>query len=209
MDFSIATLRILLTFIASVVFGINRQRAHKPIGFGTYPYVATGACAVAIVGITLVKDNPLGLLSSVITGIGFLGAGALIRNNDKTFGFTTAAGLWLFAIFGLIIGSGEYALGTLIYSVIWSIVLFDHWLESKAIGFYQKKMTLKVSSQTAPEQITQLLTSVSRYKLIHVHVNKKESSTTYMYHVEGTKAVLHQLPHLLSAQDWFESCIVE
>src|SRR2546428_13706698 len=75
-----------------------------PVGFGTFIFVSTGAAALAILAIDLEADNPLTLLGGVITGIGFLGAGALIRANDRVFGFTTAALVWAMAALGVAAG---------------------------------------------------------------------------------------------------------
>ena len=86
-------IRLLAVFILSLIFGIERQRSHKPVGFGTFIFVAIGSCALAIAATIIDIDDRIIILGSIVTGIGFLGAGALIRNNDKIFGFTTAASL--------------------------------------------------------------------------------------------------------------------
>src|SRR3989441_2705386 len=84
-------LRLLFVFGLAFSVGLERQLHRKPVGLGTFIFVSMGAATLAILAITLEEDNPLPLLGGVITGIGFLGAGALIRSNDRGFGFTTAA----------------------------------------------------------------------------------------------------------------------
>ena len=74
----------LVTFLASLAFGIQRQKSHKPIGFGTFTLVSVGACALSIIAELLSPENPLSLMGAIMTGIGFLGAGAMIKSNDKT-----------------------------------------------------------------------------------------------------------------------------
>jgi putative Mg2+ transporter-C (MgtC) family protein len=117
MEISVILLRLFFTFALSCVFGVERQKSHKPIGFGAFIFVSVGACALAITATIIEPENPLPLLGAIVTGIGFLGAGALIKTSDKTFGFTTAASIWLFAIFGIINGVGEYFLGFSIYEI--------------------------------------------------------------------------------------------
>ena len=73
--------------------------------------------------IDLEGDNPLPLLGGVITGIGFLGAGALIRANDRVFGFTTAALVWAMAALGVAAGAGLYLLVFVNYAVVWAVVI--------------------------------------------------------------------------------------
>ena len=82
--------RFVLAFVLALLFGFNRQKAHKPTGFVTYIFVAIGSCALSMAAI-LISENPLPLLAAIVTGIGFLGAGALIKTSDKVFGFTSAA----------------------------------------------------------------------------------------------------------------------
>src|SRR2546428_6053668 len=89
--------RLLLVFALAFGIGLERQIRRKPVGFGTFIFVSTGAAALAILAIDLEGDNPLPLLGGVITGIGFLGAGALLPANDPVFCFTTAALLWAVA----------------------------------------------------------------------------------------------------------------
>ena len=83
--------RFSVAFVASFLFGFVRQRMGKPIGFGTFIFLAQGSCALALTAITLQSDNPLPLLSAIVTGIGFLGAGALFRSGERVVGFTSAA----------------------------------------------------------------------------------------------------------------------
>ena len=98
---------------------------HKPIGFGTYIFVATGACGLSLVSILIPTENPLPLLGAIVTGIGFLGAGALIKTADRVVGFTSAASIWIFAIFGLIAGLGHYLLSFVIYGVVWAVMAIE------------------------------------------------------------------------------------
>ena len=88
-DYSILV-RILLVFILSSFFGLERQRSHKPVGFGTFIFVALGACIIGIIATKNNIDSSISLLAATITGIGFLGAGALIKSTDKVFGFNMA-----------------------------------------------------------------------------------------------------------------------
>src|SRR5256712_8491772 len=109
-------LRLLFVFGLAFSVGLERQLHRKPVGLGTFIFVSMGAATLAILAITLEEDNPLPLLGGVITGIGFLGAGALIRSHDRGFGFTTAA--VVLAIAGLRVspGSGLYLLVNVDYT---------------------------------------------------------------------------------------------
>src|SRR2546426_7712388 len=80
--------RLLFVFGLAFSVGLERQLHRKPVGLGTFIFVSMGAATLAILAITLEEDNPLPLLGGVITGIGFLGAGAPIRSDDRVFRVT-------------------------------------------------------------------------------------------------------------------------
>lgn len=203
-------LRFMATFILSFLFGIERQKSHKPIGFGTFIFVASGSCALAITSVILGNDNPLPLLGAIVTGIGFLGAGALIKTTDKIFGFTSAATIWIFAIFGLLIGVGEYLVGIILYLLIWLVVLYDLHLEKRGAGSYQKKLSIVTNKIIKEKELTDvLLLCLSKYKLNVFEIDKKNSKITFQYMIEGTKEQMNKLPKILYEKAWFESCKIE
>lgn len=179
--------RLLLTFILALIFGIERQRSHKPVGFGTFIFVAIGSCSLAIVSMSIPNDNPLPLLGAIVTGIGFLGAGALIKTSDKIFGFTTAASIWLFAILGLVIGVGEYKIGIIIYSFVWICILIDGKFEKGYFKSYQKRISMKISGIEKEKNIKELFSKfhIKEYKLLFKKINKKENLVSISYLIEG------------------------
>jgi putative Mg2+ transporter-C (MgtC) family protein len=203
-------LRFAITFFAAFIFGLERQRSHKPVGFGTFTYVAVGACTLAITAVSWNTENPLPLLSAIVTGIGFLGAGAMIKSGDKIIGSTTAAGIWLFAIFGLAIGTGEYFLGCLMYLAMWAVILVDRNFEEKGVGLYQRRLTINTNKIIAEKEIKQiLLTESKKHRLVCVDLDKKNAKLVFTYLIEGTKDHLNKIPKRLYEEPWFDSCKIE
>ncbi|HZK61303.1 MAG TPA: MgtC/SapB family protein [Anaerovoracaceae bacterium] len=211
MEPSIIILRLITTFALSFIFGIERQRSHKPIGFGAFIFVSVGSCGLAIAAMSLYVENPLPLLGSIVTGIGFLGAGALIKTNDKTIGFTTAASIWLFAIFGIGIGVGQYFMAFSIYILTWVVILFDKLFEKKGIGFYQKRLIVTTNKIIEVQEIKNLLLliNIKRYTVINLDVDKKNSILSVTYLIEGSAENIHKIPKILYGNDWFDSCKIE
>lgn len=200
----------LLTFLMAFLFGLERQRSHKPLGFGAFIFISMGSCGLAITALELVPDAPLPLLSSIVSGIGFLGAGALIKANDKLFGVTTAAGIWVFAIIGLLMGVGNYEVAVIIYISAWAIVLIDRYLEKKGIGLYQRRIVITTNKVIHEKDIkNELLIITKNFKLMEVDIDKKENKMTLIYLVEGTKENINKLPKILYDKEWFASCKVE
>lgn len=210
MDFWVIVGRVLYVFILSLIFGLERQKSHKPIGFGTFIFVAIGSCALSITAITFVPDNPLPLLGAIVTGIGFLGAGALIRTADKIFGFTTAASIWIFAIMGVLVGAGEYLLGSIVYFLIWVTVFVDKLLETKGIGSYQKRMLIKTNRIMVHPEINELFKK-NRIKhcLISVDIEKKNSILSLIYIIEGKRSDINKFPNEILNKEWLEECKIE
>ena len=199
-------IRFFVVFLLSLIYGLQRQKSHKPIGFGAFILVSVGSCGLALISIAI-QDNPLALLGAIVTGIGFLGAGALIRTTDKVFGFTTAASIWIFAIFGLIIGIGRYMEGLIIYSLIWVVILVDDILERRGIGSYKKKFTIYTNKIINLNTLSKIFPNGK--KLISVNINKKDNQLIVSYFVEGPKNEINQLPNQIYNEPWFESCKIE
>src|SRR2546426_584977 len=149
--------RLLFVFGLAFSVGLERQLHRKPVGLGTFIFVSMGAATLAILAITLEEDNPLPLLGGVITGIGFLGAGALIRSNDRVFGFTTAALVWAMAALGVAAGAGLYLLVIVNYAVVWAVVLTDRFLEGKGFGSHAKLVHLTIANPLSPQDLDGML----------------------------------------------------
>ncbi|MBI5389777.1 MgtC/SapB family protein [Candidatus Woesearchaeota archaeon] len=207
-ELPIIILRFLLTFLPAFMFGWQRQKAHKPIGFGTFIFVSVGSCALAITALSLSPENPLPLLGAIVTGIGFLGAGALIKTADKIFGFTTAASIWVFAIFGLLMGVGEYIVAFILYALIWAVIIVDRNMEKKGVGSYQRKVTIHTNALVNLREVASLLGS-RNYKVLDFEIDKKTKSITVVYLVEGSKEDINHIPENLLKKEWADSFKIE
>ena len=199
-------IRLLVAFILSSFFGLERQRAHKQVGFGTFIFVATSSCALTITSLQLSPDN-IGFLGAIMTGIGFLGAGALIKSNDKIYGFTTAASIWVFAALGLLIGVGEYLFGGILYVIIWIVVLYDRHMEEKGLGSYRTRLTLKTNRICSQEEIMNFLNSVGvkKTKLMRFELDSKNNICVFNYFIEGKTKSIQLIPKLVKRKKWISS----
>ena len=109
-------LRLLCAMIVGMIIGIEREYTHRPAGMRTHILVALGACVVMITGQLIFwqysphgsNADPARLAAQVITGVGFLGAGTIMREGANVKGLTTAASLWTVACLGIAAGGGYY-----------------------------------------------------------------------------------------------------
>jgi len=98
--------RLLIAAFLGALIGLERERKNGLAGLRTHLLVSTGAALLIIIGINL--GEPARIAGHVVSGIGFLGAGNIIRSRATVRGLTTAASLWLVAGIGLAAGSGYY-----------------------------------------------------------------------------------------------------
>src|SRR5215471_9205309 len=112
--------RLLLALVYGAVIGIERQYHHKNAGLKTNTLVAVGATAFAIISHALIDytNNPMTIAAGVVSGIGFIGGGVIMRRGGSVQGINSAATLWAAAAMGLAIGVGYYLLATLITVVV-------------------------------------------------------------------------------------------
>ena len=108
--------RLLLAAVCSGLIGYERETAQKAAGLRTHTLVGVGAAVFSVASI-ISFDGPdqSRIAAQIVTGIGFLGAGAIFREGAFVTGLTTAAGLWVVASIGMAAGSGTYwlaAIGT-------------------------------------------------------------------------------------------------
>ena len=102
--------KLVIAAILGMLVGLERELHHKPAGMRTHVLVCIGATLFAIISTSIKGDlvDTSRIASSVVLGIGFLGAGIIFKEADKIKGLTTAAELWVLAAIGLAVGIGFY-----------------------------------------------------------------------------------------------------
>ena len=123
-------IRLALAVILGGVIGFEREVRGHSAGLRTNILVCLGSCLIMLTSqyiFDIYKNSatvdPGRIAAGIVTGIGFLGAGAIIRSGEAVRGLTTAAGIWLVAGIGMAIGAGFYLAG-LITAVLTIIVLY-------------------------------------------------------------------------------------
>jgi putative Mg2+ transporter-C (MgtC) family protein len=122
-------LRLALAAGLGGAIGLEREFRHKPAGLRTNMLIALGSALFSImsvqVGVT--AGSPDRIAAQVVTGIGFLGAGAILRSGENVHGLTTAATIWVNAAIGMAAGLGFYsaaALGATLTLVVLALLPF-------------------------------------------------------------------------------------
>ncbi|MDF2725174.1 MAG: magnesium transporter MgtC [Paenibacillus sp.] len=131
------TLRMVLAVVLGGLIGLEREWSNHAAGFRTHILVCIGSASIMLLSIygfsqfvtePNVRTDPARLAAQVISGIGFLGAGAIIRNGVSISGLTTAASIWVVAAIGLSVGAGFYYPAILVTAlVLISLFVLNKW----------------------------------------------------------------------------------
>ena len=148
-----ASFRLLLALLLGALVGTERKHKGQVAGIRTFALISMGACLSMLLSIYVPQEymglkngDPGRIAAQVITGIGFLGGGAMIQQRGVVRGLTTAAGIWITAIIGMAVGVGMYMASIvctlLIFIVIVGFNRFEHVIhigqETKVISIRSK-----------------------------------------------------------------------
>jgi putative Mg2+ transporter-C (MgtC) family protein len=122
MDLTGNLINLLWAAGLSALIGLERELRHRDAGLRTHMMVGLGSALFTIAGAEIGTD-PARMAAQVVSGIGFLGAGAIFRSGDSVKGLTTAAGLWTVAAIGVVAGFGQLGLA-ITATVVALVVLY-------------------------------------------------------------------------------------
>ena len=117
-----ALVKLALAALLGGIIGFEREHSHRPAGFRTHILVSVGSALVMLTSVYIAKDEGMvtdvtRMSAQVLSGIGFLGAGTIIREGFSVKGLTTAASLWAVSCIGIAVGSG-YIVGALVATFV-------------------------------------------------------------------------------------------
>ncbi|MCH5237687.1 MAG: MgtC/SapB family protein [Muribaculaceae bacterium] len=138
--------------ILGMIVGAERKRKGQIAGIRTFALISMGACLAMLLSIYvpqvylgLKNGDPGRIAAQVITGIGFLGGGAMIHMKGAVRGLTTAAGIWMTAIVGMAIGIGMYLISIVAtILVLLTLVVFEQYGKHRKLGQDSKVINLTV-----------------------------------------------------------------
>jgi len=131
----IVLLRVFAAVLLGAVVGIERERAGKPAGLRTHMLVSLGTAVVVIAcqdsGMSL--DGLSRVIQGMVTGIGFIGAGTILKLNEQREiqGLTTAAGLWMTAAIGVAAGLGILGVALIGTLVTVLVLVLEHFIDAR------------------------------------------------------------------------------
>ncbi len=133
--------KLIMACILGGIIGLERESLSRPAGFRTYTLVCVGSALAMVVSIDMyyqfyktVNADPGRIAAQVVSGIGFLGAGTIMREGATIRGLTTAAGLWVVACIGLAVGAGLYIPAMVTTALILFVLIYFAKLEGQFTG---------------------------------------------------------------------------
>lgn len=161
-----AVLKLSLTVLFSGIIGYEREHSHRPAGFRTHILVAIGAALVMMTSKYIFQEyegltsfDPTRLGAQVISGIGFLGAGTILREGFSVKGLTTAASVWAVSCIGLAVGAGYYT-GAVVATVVIYLTLNTF---KRFIARSNHSKNLYIEAENMSKQAAEIGAIVKRY----------------------------------------------
>ena len=182
-------IRLVLATIAGVAVGYNREARSQAAGLRTTTLVCVSAClAMVLANLLLHTDGSTGdairmdvlrLPLGVLTGIGFIGAGAIVRREDAVIGVATAATLWFMTIVGLTLGAGELVLGATVtlggLALLWAL----EWADLNIHRRFRALLLIHAEAERLSEDELRLLVGASGQRVIAWGITYSDGGTTY------------------------------
>ncbi len=124
------TFKVLLTMLLSGIIGIERFIRHKEAGLRTHILIGVGSALLVLTSyhvFDIYKDmhivDPTRIIAGIVTGVGFLCAGTIIRGGNGITGLTTAASMWIVAGIGMAVAAGQYLAAIIVtLAVFWTLI---------------------------------------------------------------------------------------
>ncbi|WP_304344148.1 MgtC/SapB family protein [Chryseobacterium koreense] len=126
-------LLVLVAIAVGMAIGMEREYHNKTAGLRTIMLVCVGSCIFTILSMRIGAENPDRIAANIITGIGFLGAGVIFKDENKVNGLTTACTIWVTAALGMAVGSQHIFLAifgaAVVLLVLWGLLYLEKWID--------------------------------------------------------------------------------
>jgi len=188
-------IKLLLAALAGGAVGLEREKHGRPAGLRTHLLVALGACLMMVISEafqlkygsldsnSVVRLDPGRTAAQIITGIGFIGAGVIIKEGVSVRGLTTAASLWLVAGLGMAFGVGLFTAGSMATALALLSLIFLKKLEPVINKDRYLNITITGSNRVALQDELEELFAARRLRITEIrsHIDLQQNEITYEY----------------------------
>ena len=181
--------RVLLAVALGATVGLERESRRKIAGVRTHALVALGAAAFAIAGAYALEDrDATRVAAQVVSGIGFIGAGAIVQSRGSVRGITTAATLWVAAALGLLAGFGLYAVAVSAALASLGVVIILGYITSFVLRTRARQ--LEITYHTGSGTLAPLFDLVARHggHVSRIEMHEEREVRVVSLDISGTNA---------------------
>ena len=171
-------LRLILAAFLGGIIGLEREIRHKPAGLRTNMFICVGSALFTILSDELAGKYGIGdhtrIAAQIIPGIGFIGAGAILRERGTVVGLTTAATIFVVASMGMAVGGGLYWTSIYACLLILMLLVVVGWLEgllslkTRRMVFRLTSPNLEASMSTANAAFAEVEVPVQHFQVLHI-----------------------------------------
>ncbi len=205
MNFESWIVKLILATLLGSLIGLEREYHGRPAGLRTHILVCIGAAVLTMSGLSIASVFSNGISSSgeeisrivagIVTGIGFLGAGAIIRTSDLIRGLTTAACIWFVAAIGIVIGIGQYLLAASSTGIALLVLVLLPLIENRVSALKYRDVIIRGESKD-PLLLLDRCTAVFEHSHIGIHdvdieIDRNRSFVNLLYHLRIRKISNH------------------
>lgn len=173
---------VLIVLLAGIV-GYERESWKKPAGFRTYVLVGISSVLVMICGNELYKSigaDPTRIPAQLLSGIGFLGAGTILRDGFNVKGLTTAAGLLAVTCIGLLIGAGFYLSGIIATFVVYCVLSYSHYFSNTLEHYYFIDLEVTVENPKSVLEGIEKILNEQKLEIIKMKIMDNDDAKEYI-----------------------------
>lgn len=201
--------RLLLAALLGGLVGLERTIHRKSAGIRTNMFICMGAAMFAILS-DIIPDPSVTdrtrLVSNVVQGVGFLGAGAILHAKGGISGLTTAATIWVVASIGIAAGAGHYLLATFATALILLALFLLGSIEAK-LGLKRMTMSYEIKGESAPKILDELNDMLDDRRLFmqQLQVGRSQNLSRVVFNITCTLPEHEKLQSDLKMRSDFES----
>lgn len=194
-------LRLLISFGVGAAIGLEREYRSKAAGFRTMIMICLGSTIFTEISIHLGGENPDRIAASIVSGIGFLGAGVIFKDGLTVTGITTATTIWITAALGMAVGAGEYFISIVGSGVVLIVLTVLEKLQTYVERWHQTRL-YRINIRGA-ENFSAELERLIRESNLHFKKRrdmKDENCFVMIYELFGEEGELEQFNNLLKTE---------
>lgn len=187
----IALLKLIVGALLTGFIGLQRSSLNKPAGFGTHAILGTSAVLVVLLSEYMSMNSDMDMSripAQLLSGIGFIGAGTILRDGINVKGVTTAAGLLAVTCIGLAVGSGFFAGAVIATIIVYLLLAYSHNISSK----FERYAILDIEL-TVEQNVSETIEVIKRYlnaKRVEIKSIKRSDKKTTRKTEDGVVAIV-------------------